>query len=99
MLSAPLVVPLSLLSNWEGQINEHCTEGALSYHVYYGAGRSVNPSQLKKYDVVITTYQVAVSEHTGGAKNGAASGPSKRQKTGSGLFGVQWKVSDCSRLM
>ena len=99
MLNALLVVPLSLLSNWEGQINEHCTEGALSYHVYYGAGRSVNPSQLKKYDVVITTYQVVVSEHTGGAKNGAASGPSKRQKTGSGLFGVQWKVSDCSHLM
>ncbi|KAL5507134.1 ARC19 [Sanghuangporus vaninii] len=85
-----IVVPLSLISNWEGQINEHCKEGALSYHVYYGAGRSVNPSQLKKYDVVITTYQVVVSEHTGGARNGS-SGPSKRQKTGSGLFGVSWK--------
>ncbi|KAL5485063.1 ARC19 [Sanghuangporus weigelae] len=85
-----IVVPLSLISNWEGQINEHCKESALSYHVYYGAGRSVNPSQLKKYDVVITTYQVVVSEHTGGARNGS-SGPSKRQKTGSGLFGVSWK--------
>ncbi|EJD03150.1 uncharacterized protein FOMMEDRAFT_108290 [Fomitiporia mediterranea MF3/22] len=86
-----IVVPLSLISNWEGQIKEHCAPGSLKYHVYYGAGRSTSPDRLRKYDVVITTYQVVVGEHAGSGAARNDSGSSKRQKTGSGLFGVQWK--------
>ena len=52
------VVPLSVMSNWEKQIEEHCVRGVLSSCVYYGATRSMSPQELMKYDVVITTYQV-----------------------------------------
>ena len=53
------VVPLSVMSNWEKQIEEHCVRGVLSSCVYYGATRSMSPQELMKYDVVITTYQVS----------------------------------------
>lgn len=85
------VVPLSLISNWEGQIKEHCEQDAIKYHVYYGAGRSISPERLRKYDVVITTYQVVAGEYTGPTKSGGGQGPSKKQKTGAGLFGMKWK--------
>jgi SWI/SNF-related matrix-associated actin-dependent regulator of chromatin subfamily A3 len=52
------VVPLSVMSNWEKQIEEHCVRGVLSSCVYYGATRSMSPQELMEYDVVITTYQV-----------------------------------------
>lgn len=53
---------------------------------------------MKKYDVILTTYQVVTKEHadSGGLAREEFSmtqGPSKRQKKGSkGLFGVHWKV-------
>ncbi len=91
-----LVVPLSIMSNWEGQIKDHCHTDALTSHVYYGAGRSIDPDQLKKFDVVITTYQVVAKEHENAVKSGgpvSTQGPSKKQKKNLGLFGVLWKVS------
>ena len=91
-----LVVPLSILSNWETQIKDHCHKDAITYHVYYGAGRSMDIDKLKKYDVVITTYQVVTKEHDNMIKNGTHAGSqvsSKRPKKDLGVFGVQWKVS------
>jgi SWI/SNF-related matrix-associated actin-dependent regulator of chromatin subfamily A3 len=52
------VVPLSVISNWEKQVEEHCVRGVLSSCVYYGATRSMSPQELMQYDIVITTYQV-----------------------------------------
>ncbi|KAG8213634.1 snf2 family protein [Butyriboletus roseoflavus] len=93
--STLIVVPLSVISNWEKQIDEHCVRGALSACVYYGATRNTTPQQLMQYDVVITTYQVVsgdadsstVTQH--GIEGG---GPAKKKKkSGKGLFGVKWK--------
>ncbi|KAI5123845.1 hypothetical protein M0805_005664 [Coniferiporia weirii] len=93
--STLIVVPLSVLSNWEGQIKEHCHRDSLKYYVYYGAARSITPEQMKKYDVIITTYQVVAKEHAdfgGNVRSESSHGPSKKQKTGvKGLFGVRWK--------
>lgn len=84
------VVPLSVISNWEKQIQDHVKEGALSYYVYYGSGRNVSAAALQKYDVVITTYQTVTKEHetatTGGAVN------KKRKSSDRALFDVRWKV-------
>ncbi|KIP02391.1 hypothetical protein PHLGIDRAFT_297330 [Phlebiopsis gigantea 11061_1 CR5-6] len=83
-----IVVPLSVLSNWEKQIEDHVKDGALTHCVYYGTGRNMSPEQLKKYDVVITTYQIVAKEHG----ESGASGPSqKKQKTERALFDVRWK--------
>jgi SWI/SNF-related matrix-associated actin-dependent regulator of chromatin subfamily A3 len=87
-------VPLSVLSNWEVQIKDHIAPGAASSFVYYGAGRNVSQAGLMKHDIVITTYNVVVSEW--GALSGGSDGKptKKKQKTSSSnsLFGVKWKV-------
>lgn len=48
------------------------------------------PEQLKKYDVVLTTYQTVAKEH---GDLGLSFAPSqKKQKTEKALFDVRWKV-------
>lgn len=91
MLNYVLVVPLSVLSNWEKQIQDHCTPGTLSYAVYYGAARDISAEELQRYDVVITTYQTVAGEYKGFDE---AAGKRRKKATGS-LFGVPWKVPSC----
>ncbi|KAL0956474.1 hypothetical protein HGRIS_002620 [Hohenbuehelia grisea] len=87
--STLIVVPLSVMSNWEKQIQDHCVPDALTYCVYYGNNRSLSAKELGKYDVVITTYQTVTAEH---ADPSAKEAPSKKkQKTEKSLFGVRWK--------
>ena len=89
-----IVVPLSVLSNWEAQIKEHCVAGALSYLMYYDSGRSMTAEQLKKFDVVITTYQIVTGEHDNAAAF-SVDGPmpsQKKRRMESTLFEIAWKV-------
>jgi SWI/SNF-related matrix-associated actin-dependent regulator of chromatin subfamily A3 len=83
------VAPLSVLSNWEKQIEDHCVPGSLTSYVYYGTKRDINPKELQKYDVVITTYQTVAGEYDD--KDSAPS--KKKKKTEKSLFDVQWKVN------
>ncbi|OCH84706.1 hypothetical protein OBBRIDRAFT_891624 [Obba rivulosa] len=87
--STLIVVPLSVLSNWEKQIQDHVVEGVLTSCVYYGTSRSMTPDELKKYDVVITTYQTVTQEH--GYTSAGGEPNKKRKKSEKGLFDVQWK--------
>ncbi|KAA1471714.1 hypothetical protein DENSPDRAFT_837772 [Dentipellis sp. KUC8613] len=91
--STLIVVPLSVLSNWEKQIDDHCMPGALSYCTYYGTGRSMSAKDLQKYDVVLTTYQTVTKEHenAAGLANGNGAPSKKKKKVESSLFGVPWK--------
>lgn len=95
------VVPLSVISNWEKQIDEHCVRGALSVCVYYGANRNMTPQQLMTRDVVITTYQVVSGDadfSTITQNGGEGEGPAKKKKKyGKGLFDVKWKVRTIRR--
>ncbi|PCH43964.1 hypothetical protein WOLCODRAFT_133049 [Wolfiporia cocos MD-104 SS10] len=88
-----IVVPLSVLSNWTKQIEDHVQEGALTTCVYYGSTRSMTPKELKKYDVVITTYQTVAKEHgdSVGTKAGNEAVSKKRKLSVRGLFDVEWK--------
>ncbi|KAI0356200.1 hypothetical protein OH77DRAFT_1423798 [Trametes cingulata] len=86
--STLIVVPLSVMSNWEKQIEDHVKPGALTYCVYYGKNRSLTPAELKRFDVVITTYQTVALEHDVGAKGAPAT---KKQKMDKALFDVPWK--------
>jgi len=87
-LKCDSVVPLSVLSNWEKQIQDHCIPDTLSYAVYYGATRGMSAKELRKYDVIVTTYQTVVGDNNGSEE---ASGKKRKKDTGS-LFGVPWKV-------
>ncbi|KAG1752940.1 SNF2 family N-terminal domain-containing protein [Suillus lakei] len=89
--STLIVVPLSVMSNWEKQIEEHCVRGAMSSCTYYGATRDMTHQQLSQYDVVITTYQTVAGEADVSASM-IGDGPSKKKKkVEKALFNVKWK--------
>ncbi|CAE6425244.1 unnamed protein product [Rhizoctonia solani] len=90
-----IVCPLSVLSNWETQIDDHCNPGALACYTYYGNNRNVDPEILKDYDIVLTTYQTVSADfdRAGGFKNTGelmAESPEDKRRS-NGLFAIQWK--------
>ncbi|KAK5080835.1 hypothetical protein LTR70_009966 [Exophiala xenobiotica] len=75
-----VVAPLALIKQWEAEIKDRVEEDhALKVKVHHGPQRTKSFKDLRKYDVVITTYQTLSSEHI---EN------SGREKTA--LFGVNW---------
>ncbi|CAK7225941.1 hypothetical protein SBRCBS47491_006058 [Sporothrix bragantina] len=75
-----VVAPLALIRQWEAEIKEKVSaDHALRVCVHHGPQRTVRPQDLAKFDVVITTYQILVSEH------GHSSDALK-----SGCFGLSW---------
>ena len=60
-----LVVPLSTVGNWVGQIKEHLSPTAVSHYVFHGPGRTDDPDELAQYDIVITTYSTVLSDISG----------------------------------
>ncbi|KAG6819869.1 hypothetical protein H0H93_007803 [Arthromyces matolae] len=81
------ITPLSVLSNWEKQILDHCTEGSLSVCIYYNTMRSLSAEELAKYDVVITTYNTVVGEHADAPKEQGR----KKRSLGRSLYHISWK--------
>ncbi|KAF9263265.1 hypothetical protein L218DRAFT_927698 [Marasmius fiardii PR-910] len=82
-----VVVPTSVLSNWEKQIQDHCGAKSLTYYTYYGPGRNkLDAEYLGKFDVIFTTYQLVAAEHdTEGAR------APKKKKVERPLFEMKWK--------
>lgn len=69
-----IVCPLSVLSTWKMQFEEHVFPGTLDVSVYYGPDRDRRRSAVAAHDVVLTTYNTLLSEV--GFRDG--------------LFGVNW---------
>ncbi|RGP69871.1 hypothetical protein FSPOR_4392 [Fusarium sporotrichioides] len=78
-----VVAPLALIRQWEHEINDKVekTHG-LKVCVHHGPNRTKKFKELARYDVVITTYQILVSEHgnSSDAENGLKAG----------CFGLHW---------
>ena len=78
-----VVAPLALIKQWEAEIKNRVEDShRLKVYVHHGPQRTKRYEDLRKYDVVITTYQILVSEH-GGSSNDA-DGPQV------GCFGLHW---------
>lgn len=78
-----VVAPLALIKQWEAEIKDKVDKDhALRVLVHHGPSRTKSHAELKKYDVVITTYQILASEHAGSSN---ADGGVKV-----GCFGVHW---------
>ena len=61
--STLVVAPLALIRQWEQEISDKVSSShALRVCVHHGPQRTKRFQELKKYDVVITTYQILVSE-------------------------------------
>eukprot|EP00798_Chlamydomonas_sp_ICE-L_P010643 gene10643-12322_t len=50
-----IVCPLSVLSQWEQQLEEH-TQGNMKVYIYHGPSRKQDRSFLAQHDIVVTTY-------------------------------------------
>ena len=81
--STLVVAPLALIKQWEAEIKNRVTDShKLRVYVHHGPQRTKRFEDLKKYDVVITTYQILVSEH--GSSSEREDGPQ------AGCFGIHW---------
>ncbi|KAI0434215.1 SNF2 family N-terminal domain-containing protein [Xylaria sp. FL1042] len=59
-----VVAPLALIRQWEAELKEKIEDSCrLKVLVHHGPQRTKNFEDLRRYDVVITTYQILVSEH------------------------------------
>ncbi|KAJ9123338.1 hypothetical protein QFC22_001537 [Naganishia vaughanmartiniae] len=56
-----IVAPLALLEQWKLEI-ENKTYGQLRAYVFHGSNKNITKKQLKKYDVVLTTYGTLVQQ-------------------------------------
>lgn len=75
-----VVAPLALIRQWEQEIKEKVSKShRLSVCVHHGPNRTKRYQDLAKYDVVITTYQILVSEHGHSSETLKA-----------GCFGLHW---------
>lgn len=75
-----VVAPLALIRQWEAEIKEKVEKShGLKVLVHHGPQRTKKFKDLALYDVVITTYQILVSEH--GACNDSVK---------AGCFGLHW---------
>lgn len=78
-----VVAPLSLIRQWEGEIiNRISKTHRLKVYVHHGPNRTKSFKELALYDVVVTTYQILVSEH---GHSSTAEGGVK-----AGCFGLHW---------
>ncbi|KAI1006950.1 hypothetical protein K3495_g1261 [Podosphaera aphanis] len=78
-----VVAPLALIRQWELEIKDKVSNShSLKVYVHHGPQRTKRFNDLKKYDVVITTYQILVSEF------GSSSDNDGGLKVG--CFGLHW---------
>ncbi|KAL8719630.1 MAG: hypothetical protein Q9225_003378 [Loekoesia sp. 1 TL-2023] len=81
--STLVVAPLALIKQWEAEIKSRVSEShKFRVCVHHGPQRTKRFEDLRKYDVVITTYQILVSEH--GSSSERDDGPKV------GCFGLHW---------
>ncbi|RYO86437.1 hypothetical protein DL764_009012 [Monosporascus ibericus] len=75
-----VVAPLALIRQWEAELKDKISDAhRLKVLVHHGPQRTKRYEDLRKYDVVITTYQILVSEHNH---------TTETLKTG--CFGLHW---------
>ncbi|KAH9885484.1 SNF2 family N-terminal domain-containing protein [Xylariomycetidae sp. FL2044] len=75
-----VVAPLALIRQWESELKEKITDShRLKVLVHHGPQRTKRFEDLRRYDVVITTYQILVSEHN-----------HTTESLKTGCFGLHW---------
>jgi SWI/SNF-related matrix-associated actin-dependent regulator of chromatin subfamily A3 len=82
-----IMAPLSVMSNWSGQMEHHVKSlHALRVTTYHGTRKvDLNPKSIGDFDVCITTYDTMMSEYWSGKAKPA---PVPRN---TGLFSINWR--------
>jgi SNF2 family DNA or RNA helicase len=68
-----IITPLALIHQWVDEIKTKTESGKLRVLKHHGPNRVKNPAVLRRYDVIVTTYQVVASD--------VPAEPSKKKKT------------------
>ena len=66
-----IVGPLAIMNQWESEIDDKA-KGQFNILIYYGPSRNrylKKMEQLKKYDIIITTYGTIAAEYAKGVTN------------------------------
>ncbi|KAK4392533.1 chromatin subfamily A member 3-like 1 [Sesamum angolense] len=58
-----IVCPPSVFSAWITQLEEHTRKGSFKVYMYYGE-RTKDAEELKRHDIVLTTYTILASEES-----------------------------------
>lgn len=84
-----IITPLSVMSNWSGQIAHHVRKDqALRVLTYHGsAPKQMTAKEFAEYDVVITTYGIMSTEYAAKGK-GSKPSPVPRSR---GLYAPTWR--------
>eukprot|EP01060_Flectonema_neradi_P002107 TRINITY_DN11278_c0_g1_i2.p1 TRINITY_DN11278_c0_g1~~TRINITY_DN11278_c0_g1_i2.p1 ORF type:complete len:1148 (+),score=177.52 TRINITY_DN11278_c0_g1_i2:159-3602(+) len=86
-----IITPVSLLYHWRDEINKHLLPGSLTVAVYHGPERST--IDIQNFNVVLTSYQICVSEWSRMLSLGVNKNPLLFDGTGkniSPLYSIQW---------
>jgi SNF2 family DNA or RNA helicase len=65
-----IVAPLSVIKTWQDQLNQHLAPGSIKVHLHHGVSRAKGGyeaavNNLRKSDVVLTTFQTVAQEWAG----------------------------------
>jgi len=77
-----IVVPVTVLTQWEDEIYTHSHEGTMKVLQYYGGARAFKKNKIEDFDVVLTTYGVLSADFTKKEKDS--------KNTSKTLFDYEW---------
>jgi len=84
-----ILAPLSVMSNWSGQIAAHVKSNSpMQVLTYHGKGKKKQvEADFQQFDVVISTYETMASEYWAGTTNKTP----KAVPRSRGLFSTKWR--------
>ena len=57
-----IICPMTLISQWVEEIRTKLAPGVMSVYMYYGNERHISSDQLRKHDVIVTSYGTLISD-------------------------------------
>jgi len=89
-----IVCPVSVMSNWQHQVNEHVEEGVLTMRMYHGANRTEILPDVKagEVDILLVSYHTLAAEYGNAYSNGDGGddGPKKKKIRKESIFDIDF---------
>jgi transcription termination factor 2 len=90
-LKTLIILPASLLHQWQGEINSRFESGSFKFHVYHDANRKKYSYNLEDNDIVFTTYEIASRELSTIVMDNTEDSRASSMVNDSPLAKIEWK--------